>query len=233
MAKYKHLFFDWDHTIWDFKTNSERSLEHLFNDLEIQSTGIPCFDTFYSSYHRINDLLWARYRHGHMDKATLREERFNRVFEEFEIEAPALAAQLEDRYVRETPLRNILMPGAKETLETLKDRGYKMHVITNGFSESQLVKFEHSGIQDLFDLLLCSDTVGVNKPHPKIFRHAMKQVGAKRKHSLMIGDSIVADCLGAQAEGIDSVYFNPHEIGHTSKVAYEIKAIPELLHILP
>jgi len=230
---YKHLFFDWDHTLWDFKKNSEMSLRNLFDDLSLQDLGMPSFDAFFSKYITINDLKWDMYRQGQIDKQTLRETRFRETFAHFGVEANELAWTLETRYIAETPYQNHLIEGTREVIHTLKERGYVLHVITNGFHESQNIKFSESGLEPLFDLLLCSDQVGANKPDPKIFRRALKLTGATRKESLMIGDNLIADCVGARNEGIDQVFFNPKGVRHTERVTFEISTIMELLEILP
>jgi len=230
---YKHLFFDWDHTLWDFEKNSEMSLRNLFQDLGLQALGMPSFEQFFDKYITINDLKWDMYRQGQIDKQTLRETRFRETFSYFGVQADELAWTLETRYIAETPYQNNLIEGTREVLHELKERGYLLHVITNGFHESQNIKFSESGLQPLFDLLLCSDQVGANKPDPKIFRRALKLTGAKRKESLMIGDNLIADCVGARNEGIDQVFFNPKGVRHREALTFEIATIPELLEILP
>lgn len=230
---YKHLFFDWDHTLWDFEKNSEMSLRNLFDDLGLQSLGIPSFEVFFEKYIAINDVKWELYRHGEIDKQTLRETRFRETFAHFGAVDDALAWSLETRYIAETPYQNHLIEGTREVLHALKERGYILHVITNGFQESQNIKFSESGLKPLFDVLLCSDQVGVNKPDPKIFRRALQLAGAKRKESLMIGDNLIADCVGARNEGIDQVFFNPKSQRHTQSLTYEITTLTELLDILP
>lgn len=232
MSKYEHLFFDWDHTLWDFEKNSQASLAHLFQDLNLEGLGIPDFDSFFSKYITINDLKWDMYRRGEIDKQTLRETRFRETFEAFEVRENSVAWTLETRYIAETPYQNHLIEDAAHVLEELVQRGYKLHVITNGFHESQNIKFAESGLEPLFDLLLCSDQVGVNKPDGKIFRRALDLTGAKRKNSLMIGDNLIADCVGARQQGIDQVYFNPGQSPHNERVTHEIKHLRELLVIL-
>lgn len=232
MKTYEHLFFDWDHTLWDFEKNSQASLANLFVDLELSALGIPDFDTFFSKYITINDLKWDMYRKGEIDKQTLRETRFRETFAFFQVVQDEVAWTLETRYIAETPYQNHLIQGAAEVLEELNTRGYKLHVITNGFHESQNIKFSESGLEPLFDLLLCSDQVGVNKPDGKIFRKALDLTGAKRKNSLMIGDNLIADCVGARRQGIDQVFFNPSQQSHNENVTYEITALSELLVFL-
>ena len=230
--RYKHLFFDWDHTLWDFEKNSEMSLRNLFVDLGLQTLGMPSFELFFEKYITINDLKWDMYRQGKITKQGLRESRFQETFAHFGVKADDVAWTLETRYIDETPYQNHLIDGAREMLETLKARGYCMHIITNGFHESQNIKFAESGLEPLFDVLLCSDQVGVNKPDAKIFRRALQLAGADRKDSLMIGDNLIADCVGAREQGIDQVFFNPKRIKHTEKVTYEIEDLKELLGIV-
>ncbi|HCP40716.1 MAG TPA: noncanonical pyrimidine nucleotidase, YjjG family [Cryomorphaceae bacterium] len=229
---YKHLFFDWDHTLWDFEKNSEQSLRKLFKDLDLVGLGIPSFEEFYPLYLVVNEQKWMLYRKGEIDKANLRASRFRETFVHFGVVADETAWTLEQRYIEETPYGQHLIEGTKETLETLAQRGYKMHIITNGFTESQTIKFTESGLKHYFDLLLCSDEVGVNKPEPKIFRAALSRTRAKRKESLMIGDNLIADCIGARNQGIDQVFFNPRSLRHSEKFTFEITRIPELLDFL-
>ena len=208
------------------------SLRSLFLDLELQAIGMPSFELFFEKYIAINDLKWDLYRQGKITKQGLRESRFQETFAYFGVEANDVAWTLETRYIDETPYQNHLIQGARQVLETLKQRGYTMHIITNGFHESQNIKFSESGLKPLFDILLCSDQVGVNKPDAKIFRRALQLAGAERKESLMIGDNLIADCVGAREQGIDQVFFNPKRIKHTEKVTYEIEHLEELLGIV-
>ncbi len=230
--KYQHLFFDWDHTLWDFEKNSENSLRNLFIDLNLSCQGIPSFEVFYRMYLLVNEQKWEMYRKGQIDKAELRATRFRDTFKRFDIIADDIAWTLEERYVLETPHGTELIEGTDETLTELGNRGYHMHIITNGFTESQTIKFAESGLKHHFKVLLCSDQVGVNKPDSKIFRAALKRAEAERKESLMIGDNLIADCIGAKNVGIDQVFFNPNGIVHSEQLTFEIKRIPDLLDIL-
>lgn len=232
MKKYTDIFWDWDHTIWDFETNSKVSLQNLHEDLGLAALGLPDFDTWFERYLIINEEKWDQYRHGLIDKETLRNSRFSESFGFFGVVADDVAQKLELRYVSETPFQKHLMPGAKEILQWLHEKGYRQHIITNGFSESQHIKFRSSGLEEYFDLKLCSDVVGVNKPDAKIYRYAISHAKANRTTSLMIGDGLIADVVGAQAEGIDAVFYNPNGQKHTEDVRYEVASLLELKHIL-
>ena len=118
--KYKHLFFDWDHTLWDFEKNSEMSLRKLFIDLKLAEIGLPEFTDFFSKYIVINELKWEMYREGEIDKQGLRESRFKETFEHFGVLAPKVAWTLETRYIHETPYQNHLIDDAREVLHVLK-----------------------------------------------------------------------------------------------------------------
>ncbi|MEY2962758.1 MAG: hypothetical protein RL754_19 [Bacteroidota bacterium] len=228
MKTYTDIFWDWDHTIWDFETNSRLSLQNLFEDLGLGELGLPDFDTWFERYLVINEEKWEDYRHGRITKEVLRTTRFSESFGYYGVVADELAQELEQRYVAETPYQKNLLPGAREIIEYLHKKGYSQHIITNGFSESQHIKFRSSGLEKFFDQKICSDVVGVNKPDPKIFRYAISHAKANRKTSLMIGDGLIADVVGAQAEGIDAVFYNPKGEKHTEKPYLEIAELLEL-----
>ena len=137
-------------------------------------------------YLIVNEQKWEMYRKGYIDKAALRASRFRETFKHFDVIADDIAWTLEERYVLETPYGTQLIEGTEETLTELGNRGYKMHIITNGFTESQTIKFAESGLKHHFDVLLCSDEVGVNKPDPKIFRAALSRASADCIHHRLI-----------------------------------------------
>lgn len=228
MKKYTDIFWDWDHTLWDFETNSKASLQNLYTDLDLADLGLPAFDIWFERYLIVNEEKWDLYRKGAIDKTTLRAVRFAESFGYFGIVADEVARTLENRYIAETPFQKHLMPGAREILKYLDQSGYRQHIITNGFSESQHIKFRSSGLEHYFDLKLCSDEVGANKPDPKIFRYAISHSGAQRKSSLMIGDGLLADVIGAQNEGIDAAFFNPFRIEHQESPKFEFYQLLDL-----
>jgi putative hydrolase of the HAD superfamily len=225
---YKHLFFDLDHTLWDFETNSRVTLLELFEELQIQSLGIPNFDAFFTQYKLVNDALWARYRKGEVSKDELRSSRFLNTLKAFEVDRVDLAEYLEEHYIGRSPYQKNLLPDAMETLQELSKR-YAIHIVTNGFSEVQDVKIDNSGLKPFITHRISSELVGVQKPNPKVFHYALKVSGAKRKDSLMIGDSLEADVIGARRAGIEAVYFNPGAKPHGEQLKFEIRRLRELL----
>lgn len=231
MSKYQHLFFDLDHTLWDFETNSQEALLDLYQRHDIENRLQAPVHEFLSAYYRINDELWALYRQGKVGKEELRHQRFQRAFHSFGNLEEDTIRQFEREYMDLAPQKTALMPGTLELLTALKPH-FQLHIITNGFAETQKVKLAGSGLQSFFDLILCSDTIGINKPEAGIFIEALKRTGAQRKNSLMIGDNLLADIGGARNVGIDQVYYNPKQERHQDKVTIEIKALSELLPFL-
>lgn len=231
MKKYRHLFFDLDHTLWDFETNSRETLCELFEVHNLaQSTGTN-HDTFYSTYSRINAEKWALYRAGTITKEELREQRFYETFRNLGIDDIVFSRDFEKLYLQKCPHRTALLPGAIEVLDYLAEK-YELHILTNGFREVQDIKLEKSGLKPYFKEIISSETVGVNKPHERIFKESMKLAGASCTDSLMIGDNLEADVIGARLCGIDQVYFNPQAIPHEEEVTFEIRSLKELRVIL-
>lgn len=231
MSNYRVLFFDLDHTLWDFATNAGETLGELFDVFELQSLGIPSAAIFMERYTVINDQMWADYRANRIDKAALRSGRFEKTLSSFAIEAPELADQIGTYYIEHSPRKTHLFPHTHTTLDYLA-ANYELHLITNGFEEVQHVKITESKLAPYFSKMITSERAGVKKPDKGIFLHAMKETGAKRKESLMIGDNLEADIAGARRIGMDQVFFNPHKQAHGERPTFEIDCLSQLRNFL-
>lgn len=227
---YRHIFFDLDRTLWNFEENSKLVLQAIFQKFDLDKQ-IENESDFIQKYYYYNDFLWERYRNNSITKEQLRDERFKLTLEHFHITNTKIAFEMGDFYVSESPKQTALMPFAREILDYL-DGKYKMHIITNGFEEVQHIKLNESNIRHYFEHLIFSEKVGVKKPHPLIFKRALKYSGAKVTESLMIGDDYQADIYGAQRIKMDSVYYNFHKTPHTNTVDTEISCLSELMRIL-
>ncbi len=230
MKRYEHLFFDLDHTLWDFETNSRHTLRDLFHAEGLADRGVPDAEEFIEAYEEINHGLWRRYESGHLHKEVLRVLRFRNTLLRFGLKDEKLAVRLGHDYIAQCPLRSALMPGAMELLNDLGST-YRMHIITNGFEEVQHVKLSSSGLTAHFDLVLTSEMAGAKKPDPRIFEAALKRTKASATGSLMIGDSQPADIQGARSAGWDQAHFAPH--GNADPDAtYVLKHLNDLRAIL-
>ena len=230
-AKYKHLFFDLDRTLWDFEKNSTETLYEIFIHHQLQDKGIPSFGNFSEQYKKHNNHFWELYRNGKVAKDKMRYERFKVTLAGFGITDHRLTTVIAEEYIMESPRKTRLFPHAEETLEYLFGR-YELHIITNGFEEVQHTKMNNSGIRHFFNQVVTSEMAGVKKPFLQIFHYSMKITGASNAESMMIGDHLEVDILPAKSLGMGQVYFNPDETGHNENVLHEIKSLKELKTLL-
>lgn len=229
---YKHVFFDLDHTLWDFDKNSELTLQQLYDEYAFADIGITDFDAFHKNYNAHNDRLWERFRKGHIKREELRWKRFWLTLLDFKIADTALAHELSSAYLEILPTQTQLMPYAKEVLEYCRNKNYIVHLITNGFETTQRLKMQFSGIASYFSEIITSEKSNSMKPHPDIYHYALKVTGATIEESIMIGDALEIDIMGAINAGWDQVYFNPNKLQHDRKPTYEVHGLQALLDIL-
>jgi len=207
MKRYRHLFFDLDHTLWDFRTNSRETLRELLSAHGLLARGVPDAEAFIAVFEEINHRLWAEHGAGRMPKEVMRVLRFRSALQHFGVIDGRLPGRLSEEYLAQCPLKPALMPGAMELLDAVAGN-YRLHIITNGFEEVQHVKLQHSGIADRFDVVLTSERAGAAKPSPEIFALALRKAGASAEQSLMIGDNTEADMLGARNAGWDHAHYH-------------------------
>ena len=225
------IFFDLDHTLWDFETNSRETLLEIIHEFRLADMGITEPEAFISTYQRINDALWEDYRKGLIERETLRNARFQIALKEFNIDNLELSQEIGDYYIRESPLKKNLFPNAKETLNYLQEK-YHLHIITNGFNEVQFIKLKESGLSKYFKQVITSEAAMSKKPEPKIFEYALTMSQAHVGECIMIGDSLEQDIIGARNFGMKQIYFNPNAIVHNEVVSHEINSLEELKLLL-
>jgi putative hydrolase of the HAD superfamily len=231
MKKYKAVFFDLDHTLWDFDKNSEEALLELFDIHQLDKKGITSPEGFITRYRQINSAMWASYHQNGISKEELRVGRFRLSLEHFGYHDRALALTLADQYVKISPLKKNLLPGTLEILEYLESK-YPLHIITNGFKEVQYLKLSHSDIRRFFKYIHISEEIGFSKPAPEIFHHAVRCAGTASDLCLMIGDNVETDILGARNSGVDDLLFNPNGLEYENHFGREIKHLSELKEML-
>lgn len=225
----KHIFFDLDHTIWDFDRNANETLLELYEVYQLKKLGLDCAHTFIQRYTENNHRLWQRYHLGEITKEVLRHERFRNTFLELGIQPEFVPHQFEEDYVKISPTKTNLFDGAAKVLGYLQEK-YQLHIISNGFKETTLTKMELSGLNPYFKQVIISEDVGVNKPNRLIFEHALDKAKATKNESIMIGDSLEADIRGAQSFGMKAIFFNPLRVEKPEDVEWQIHTLEELLH---
>ncbi|MFD2571546.1 YjjG family noncanonical pyrimidine nucleotidase [Spirosoma soli] len=229
--KYKHLFFDLDHTLWDFDRNSAESLDELFDTFQLADLGIASAEEFSRHFIAINRKLWADYDKNIITHGYIRQHRFPMVFQALGIDESAVHADLNAEYLRLLPQKPHLLESARELLDYLKDR-YTMHIITNGFAEIQAIKMDSAEIAHYFTYVVTSENANAKKPDPLVFQYALSISGASVAESLMIGDNYEADILGAKSVGMDTVFYNQVGAIVDDQPTYDIRHWKELMAIL-
>jgi putative hydrolase of the HAD superfamily len=198
----KHVFFDLDHTLWDFEKNSELTFEKIFKENSVTVN----MDDFLAVYKPLNLQYWKLYREEKVSKEELRYSRLKNSFDAINYKiSDALIDKLADDFIENLANFNYLFVGTFELLDYLKDK-YTLHIITNGFEEIQSKKMINSKIYHYFDQIITSESVGVKKPNSRVFEFALKVANAKKENSVMIGDSFEADIKGALSAGLHAIH---------------------------
>jgi putative hydrolase of the HAD superfamily len=217
------VFFDLDHTLWDFDKNSEMAFDRIFKnrfpEIKIQD--------FIAKYAPINQECWKLYQN---DKITHLELRYNRL--KFSFDALNINIsdeninQIANDYIEFLTDNNHLFDGAIEVLDYLRPK-YRLHIITNGFANVQDKKINNALLSGYFQTITNSELAGVKKPNSIIFDYAVNVAKASKQNSVMIGDCLDADVNGALNAGLDAIFFNDKKV----TVPDNIKQINHLLEL--
>ena len=225
--KYRHLFFDLDHTLWDFEKNANETLHTLYERHNFAHFGTFSVEEFIRVYSDINHALWRLYQSNKISQTQLREVRFVRTLTRLGLAEDQVPATISAEFTDILPQKAAVFPYTHEVLDYLKLK-YRLHLITNGFNDIQGIKLASSNLTHYFEEIITSEHSGHLKPDPRMFRHALARTGASAAESLMIGDNLECDVLGAYNAGIDQVYFNPAKRRHFNQITYEISCLSEL-----
>ncbi|MBO0948853.1 YjjG family noncanonical pyrimidine nucleotidase [Fibrella forsythiae] len=228
---YKHLFFDLDHTLWDFDRNSSESIAEIYDTYRLAEVGLSSVDAFAETFITVNRQLWRDYDLDLIGHEYIRANRFPMVFRALGVGDTSCCADLNTEYLRLLPQKAHLTDSARDVLEHLHGR-YRMHIITNGFAEIQAVKMAASEIAHFFEEVVTTQSADAKKPNPRIFEYALQATGATVAESLMLGDNYEADILGAKAVGLDTVFYNPKGQQVDEPATYDIRHWNELMGIL-
>ncbi len=229
--KYTHIFFDLDHTLWDFDANTRRTFDDILCELQLYRKGIPDIEAYMTIYAVHNKQLWSEYKAGNIEKEFLSYRRFELTLADFGIRDTVMAKVIAEKYIQQSPLKTSLIPGSMEVLGYLVNR-YRLGLITNGFNEIQFVKIEKAGLKRFFEWVITSEEAGVKKPDPGIFRYALEQARVTPELCLYVGDEPETDVEGAREAGIDQVLFCPDCDDKHHKATYVIRRLTELLDLL-
>jgi putative hydrolase of the HAD superfamily len=228
---YKHIFFDLDHTLWDFERNAEETKREMFETLKLKERGIASYEAFREKYVGINLALWALYREDKIGKDDLNFRRFYDTLCVLGINDRLLGEAMASGFIEGISSKTYLFPYAKEILEYLYPK-YPLYIITNGFEEVQFSKLKNSGMDRYFASVITSEEAGSKKPDAEIFQYALRKTGASANDSIMIGDDLEVDMAGARLMGIDQLYVNHDKKNHNEKVTMEVFSLKEIMGLL-
>ncbi len=226
--KYHHLFFDLDHTLWDFDANAKDTLTDLYKRFDLDSRVAAPFEDFYRKYLYHNEILWDKYHNGQITADELKWKRMWRTLLDFKIGDEPLAKELSSAFLELLPTKKNLFPYTFEILDYLLQKNYQLHLITNGFEKTQWSKLHNSGLAKYFTHVITSEGSNSLKPQKEIFEFAMNKAGTSTGHSIMIGDNLEADIQGAMNAGMDTIFVNHINASTVLQPTYIITHLKEL-----
>lgn len=228
------IFIDLDDTLYDTRGNAIHSLCELFEWADL-GRWFHDASEFYEAYWEANTLLWKQYAHNEITREYLIIERFRRPLS---VRMPNPSAdyclKLSDKFLDLCADKPGVIEGAHEVCRYLKQKGYRLHICSNGFHEIQYKKMRAARLIDFFDTIILSEDAGANKPSPKFYDYALATTGAKRETTLMIGDNYEGDILGAINSGIKAMFFRRWDQSFVpdSSVTYTVDTLAEISQIL-
>ncbi len=231
MKQYRHLFFDLDHTLWDFEANAKETLYDLHLAHHLEGKGVYSFDSFFNQYSYHNNKLWDRYTKGFIKQEELRWKRMWLALLDFKIADEPLAKRMSVEFLETLPLKKNLFPYTIEILTYLQDKSYSMHLITNGFDTVQHSKLASSNLRHFFTEVITSENSNSLKPNKEIFQFAMQRCGTDSSECIMIGDNLDADIAGAMNVGLDTIFVNHLGVEADIEPTYTIHHLQELEYI--
>lgn len=225
---YSHLFFDLDHTLWDFDANAKDTLTDLYKQFDLDNRVSAPFEDFYRKYLYHNEILWNKYHEGKITADDLKWKRMWRTLLDFKIGDEPLAKDLSVSFLELLPTKKNLFPYTFEILDYLLAKNYQLHLITNGFEKTQWSKLNNSGMAKYFTHVITSEGSNSLKPQKEIFEFAMNKAGTGVKESIMIGDNLDADIQGAMNAGMDTIFVNHINATTAIRPTYTIHHLKEL-----
>ena len=227
-TKYKHIFFDLDHTLWDFETNSKNTLKDLYTSNDLQVKGVDDFEVFFKQFSHHNHRLWDKYTKGLIKQDELRWKRMWLALLDYKIADETLSQKLSVEFLTLLPTKTNLFPYTVEILDYLQSKNYQLHLITNGFESVQHNKLKGCGLQHYFVEVITSEGSNSLKPNKEIFDFALQKTKAQLHESIMIGDNLDADIQGGINAGMDTIYVNHLSNEKYEKASYTVFHLKEL-----
>lgn len=227
--KIKHIFFDLDNTLWDTDKNSKLTLQKMFDDMQVREKYKIDFSDFYTKYYYRNEHLWALYRQEKVTKNDILGHRFTDTFLELGIDDKHICDYFNEYFISKVVENNNLVDYAEETLKYLKQKGYDLHIVSNGFIEPTERKVKDTPIKNYISTLTSGEEINKRKPAKEVFELSLKKAQAKAEESSFVGDDWEGDIIGGKNVGMFPVFFDYKQEGkYTQKEIPVIKELREL-----
>ena len=227
-SKYRHIFFDLDHTLWDFDANAKESLSELYEYFSLQARFVSPFELFYNTYLEHNSILWDRFEKGFITSEELKWKRMWRTLLDFKIGDEKLAKEMSAKFLEILPTKKRVFEYTFEILDYLTEKGYSIHLITNGFEKTQWSKLNNSRLAGYFTHVITSEASNSMKPQKEIFDYAVRKANGHVSECIMIGDNPAADIKGAINAGMDTIFVNHGKTDPLPESTYIIFHLKEL-----
>jgi len=181
-------------------------------------------------YKEINSGIWQDFEKHLISAKDLRVERFRRFVEQENLNINPV--EMSEKYLLFLSEGTYLIEGATKVVSAIKQ---PKALITNGLTEVQYPRIQNSPLAPYFNHIFISEEIGFPKPEPEIFEFAFKQVEYNNKSSaIIIGDNLSSDIKGGNNFGIDTCWFNIHNLENKTNIIpdYEISNLNEVLEIV-
>ena len=225
---YKFLLFDLDHTLLDFDAAEDVALTQL-----LKEEGVADIQAYKNYYVPMNKALWKDLEQKKISKQELVNTRFSRLFAHFGQEKDG--SFLAQRYQFYLAQQGQTISGAHELLDSLIERDYELYAATNGITAIQTGRLAQSDLAPYFNQVFISEQLQTQKPDALFYEKIGQQIaGFSKEKTLMIGDSLTADIQGGNNAGIDTIWYNPHQLENPTQAqpTYEVHSYRDLLDCL-
>ncbi|MGW8391405.1 YjjG family noncanonical pyrimidine nucleotidase [Pseudoduganella sp. HUAS MS19] len=226
--KHSLFLFDLDDTLLDFRASEKLSFERVLRELGYNDR----IDELFQQYQGINIGLWRAFESGAVSKEFLKVERFRKTFAENGLEIDP--QQASHRYLESLSATVVLVDGAKSLCETLAAAG-EVGIITNGVAHIQERRIASSGLGDYISFTATSEACGFAKPDSRFFEYATKMARAFSKNeTIIVGDRLDADILGANRFGIECCWYNPGRLTNDTQAlpTFEAAHLDDIARLL-
>lgn len=230
--KIKHIFFDLDNTLWDTDKNSKITLQSMFENMQIREKYKINFSDFYKKYYARNEKLWSLYRQEKVTKSDILNHRFTDTFYELGVKDQQICSYFNDHFINKVVENNNLVEYAEDILKYLNQKGYQLHIISNGFIDATENKIQKTPIKNYISTTTSGEEINKRKPAKEVFELGLHKAKAKAEESSFIGDDWEGDIIGGKNMGMFPVFFDyKKEKKYTSREFPVIQELKELKEI--